>query len=350
MRHRARSLHVLVLAPAAAILAGVLGPAPRALAAAARAPTPIVVTVDPAHGGQPTPAHPHTPFDPGTIGVNGLLEKGVDLDVATRLAALLRADLVRVVMTRTADVYVSAARRERLSVAHHAVLVVSIHASTSTNRRVDGSLVRPATPASSAFAQTLSDALSAQISGDGVPDRGVAYGDSVWVHSPVPAASVEMAHLSNPAEAVLMTTAAFRQDVAIGIRDGVEAYMPGIIARRNAIIAWRRTHPGAGGTGSLEPASAALPGTNGFQFAPVIAWLIAISLVGVLLLLRDAVARVLVVLIALVAHIVRGVCSLQRAAIRRRRRRQRRDAFAAPATASPPPSRRTGSVYDDIPL
>ena len=74
-----------------------------------KAPAPIVVTVDPGAGGQPTTAHPNTPFDPGAIGDNGLLEKDVDLDVGRRLAALLRADLVDVVMTRSTDVYVSAA-------------------------------------------------------------------------------------------------------------------------------------------------------------------------------------------------------------------------------------------------
>src|ERR1017187_2000584 len=102
--HRARALHILAIAPVAAIVAGVLGPTPHALAAS-RPPAPIVVTVDPGAGGQPTPAHPGTPFDPGAIGANGLLEKDVNLDVGKRLAALLRADLVDVVMTRSTDVY-----------------------------------------------------------------------------------------------------------------------------------------------------------------------------------------------------------------------------------------------------
>ncbi len=105
--HRARPLHVLALAPVAAIVAGVLGLTPRALAAASKAPAPIVVTVDPGAGGQPTTAHPNTPFDPGAIGTNGLLEKDVDLDVGRRLAALLRTDLVDVIMTRSTDAYVS---------------------------------------------------------------------------------------------------------------------------------------------------------------------------------------------------------------------------------------------------
>ena len=140
---------------------------------------------------------------PGAIGINGLLEKDVDLDVGMRLAALLRADLVSVVMTRSTDVYVSAATRRQISITQHAALVVSIHADTASNPMTDGSLVMYPDRASIAFARTLDDALSAQIAGDGVPDGGVAFGDAAWTQSPVPVANVEMAYLSNGTEAAL---------------------------------------------------------------------------------------------------------------------------------------------------
>ena len=97
------------------------------------------------------------------IGVNGLLEKDVDLDVGNRLAALLRADLVDVVMTRSTDLYVSATRREQISAAHRAVLVVSVAAATAANPNTHGSLVLYPSNPSRAFAQTLSDALAAQV-------------------------------------------------------------------------------------------------------------------------------------------------------------------------------------------
>ncbi len=350
MRHRARSLHVLALAPVAAILAGVLGPTSHALAAAPKPPAPIVVTVDAGHGGQPSPAHPNTPFDPGAIGTNGLLEKDVDLDVASRLAALLRTDLVDVVMTRSSDVYLTAARRRQISAAHHAALVVSVHGNAATNAKSAGAVVTYPAASSLPFAQTLSDALAAEIGRDGVPDGGTAQGDATWLGSPVPAATVEMAYLSNPAEAALLATSAFREDVAAGARDGVEAYMPSIIARRDAILAWRHAHHAGGAPGSLAPASAALPGSGGFQFGPLIAWLAGIALVGVVLLWHDAVARVLVVFFALIIRAFGGVMWLRRAAIRRRRRRQRAHTGPAIAPIAARPPQRHGSVYDDIPL
>jgi N-acetylmuramoyl-L-alanine amidase len=341
--HRARLLHILVLAPVAAIFAGVLGPTPHALAAASKAPAPIVITVDPGLGG---PAPP----DRGVIGLNGVLEKNVDLDVGLRLAALLRADLVNVVMTRTTDTYVSDARRVQISVAHHAALVVSIHANSSSDPRTDGSMVMYPTAASAAFAQTLDDALTAQITNDGVPDDGFALGDAAWLDNPVPVATVEMAYLSNPTDAGLMATATFRRDVAIGVRNGIEAYMPGIIAKRSAILAWRHAHHVVAAAGSLTPASATLPGTNGFQFGPVIAWLAGLSLVGVILLFRDAVARVIVVLIAVIGRLLAGVMSVQRAAIRRGRRRQRAHTHATHAPDASRSTTQRRSVYDDIPM
>jgi hypothetical protein len=224
--------------------------------------------------------------------------------------------------------------------------VVSIHAATSTNAATSASLVLYPNQRSAAFAQTLTDALSAQTGIDGVPGGGVVFGDPAWIHSLTPVATVEMGYLSNRSDAALMASASFRQDVAIGVRDGVEAYLPAIVARRDAIRAWRSIHSGSLAVGSLAPASATLPGTKGFQFGTVIAWLAAISAVGLVLLFRNAVARVLVVLIALVVRLVGGVMWLRRAAIRRRRRRRR----VRTDVRSEQTYQRSGSVYDDIPL
>jgi N-acetylmuramoyl-L-alanine amidase len=348
--HRARPLHVLALAPVAAMVAGVLGLTPHALAAASKAPAPIVVTVDPGAGGGPTTAHPNTPSDIGAIGTNGLLETDVDLDVGRRLAALLRSDLVDVVMTRTTDVYVSAATRQKIATRHRAALVVSIHAATSANPATDASMVLYPDQRSAAFAQTLLDALSAQISLYGVPEGEAVFGDPAWVRSSVPVATVEMGYLSNRSDAALMATAAFRQDVAIGVRDGVEAYMPAIVARRDAIRAWRSTHADAISTGGLAPASAAISGTSGFQFGAVIAWLIGIGLVALVLLFRDTVARILVVVIALTARLLVAVMRVGRAAIRRQRRRRRPPRSLSASAFEERAPHRTNSVYDDIPL
>jgi hypothetical protein len=155
-----------------------------------------------------------------------------------------------------------------------------------------------------------------------------------------------MGYLSNRSDASLMATARFRQDVAIGVRDGVEAYMPAIIARRDAIRAWRSTHAEAILPGGLAPASAAISGTSGFQFGAVIAWLVGIGLVALVLLFRDTVARILVVVIALVVRLFGAVMWFGRAAIRRRRTPRSLSA----STFQEREPHRSNSVYDDIPL
>ena len=66
---------------------------------------------------------------------------------------------------------------------------------------------------------------------------------------------------------------------------------PAIIARRDAIRAWRSGHPGACFRGLADARVGGAAGTKGFQFGPVIAWLAGISAVGLVLLFRDAVAR-----------------------------------------------------------
>jgi hypothetical protein len=308
-----------------------------------------VVTVDPGFGGEPTAAHPSIPFDAGAIGVNGLLEKDVDLDVGARLATLLRADLVDVVMTRTADSYVSQARRAQLSTSHHAALVVSVQAGSSTNSRSTGCQVTYPMVASRNFAQTLSDALQVQLSTDGVPDSGVALDARSWPRSQAPTATVKMAYLSNASEAALLATPAFRQTVAAGIRDGIEAYMPSIIARRSAIIAWRDAHPGSVSP-ALAPTSAAIPQGKGFEFGPVIAWLACIAVVGLVLLFRDAVARVLVVLITLIGRFLGLFLRMRRALVRRRRRRQRARPFGTQPPVNPHRGQQPGSVDSDVPV
>lgn len=51
------------------------------------------VVIDAGHGGD----------DPGKIGINGALEKEINLQVAEKLKAFLEASDVKVVMTRTTD-------------------------------------------------------------------------------------------------------------------------------------------------------------------------------------------------------------------------------------------------------
>jgi N-acetylmuramoyl-L-alanine amidase len=93
-------------------------------------PTPtFTIVIDPGHGGK----------DPGAIGVTGVTEKEVVLDVALRLKTLLKKRLKsRVVMTRDTDAFLTLGERARLANRRGANLFVSIHANASPNPDLRG--------------------------------------------------------------------------------------------------------------------------------------------------------------------------------------------------------------------
>ena len=86
------------------------------------------VVIDAGHGGK----------DPGAIGVAGMQEKTVVLDVAQRLEKLLEAAGVKVTMTRKDDTFISLQERTEIASRSRADLFVSIHANSSPARGVHG--------------------------------------------------------------------------------------------------------------------------------------------------------------------------------------------------------------------
>ena len=85
------------------------------------------IVIDPGHGGD----------DNGTVD-HGLVEKNLTLDIADRLAALLRAESYEVLLTRQDDSYLSL--RERAAIANrlHSDLFVSIHVNWMSQQRIRG--------------------------------------------------------------------------------------------------------------------------------------------------------------------------------------------------------------------
>jgi N-acetylmuramoyl-L-alanine amidase len=76
------------------------------------------IVIDPGHGGR----------DPGAVGPNGLTEAEVTLDVAMRLKRRLeQTHNYRILLTRTADSFVSLRDRVDYANAHDADLFISIH-------------------------------------------------------------------------------------------------------------------------------------------------------------------------------------------------------------------------------
>jgi len=87
------------------------------------------IAIDAGHGGH----------DPGAIGQNGLKEKTVTLDIAKRLAVLLKDRLgCNVVMTRDKDVFIPLEQRPAIAKTKGADLFVSIHVNANRKRKTRG--------------------------------------------------------------------------------------------------------------------------------------------------------------------------------------------------------------------
>ena len=95
---------------------------------AVRAPQ-FRVVIDPGHGGK----------DCGTLGVNGVCEKDLVLDIALDLRKRLKADRrFKVLMTRDQDVFIPLKERTDMANRWKGDLFLSIHANSDPNRTVRG--------------------------------------------------------------------------------------------------------------------------------------------------------------------------------------------------------------------
>lgn len=87
------------------------------------------IAIDAGHGGH----------DPGAIGKAGTREKNITLDVAKRLAALVKERLgCNIVMTRDSDVFIPLEERPFIAKSKGADLFVSVHVNATRKRKVRG--------------------------------------------------------------------------------------------------------------------------------------------------------------------------------------------------------------------
>jgi N-acetylmuramoyl-L-alanine amidase len=87
------------------------------------------IVIDPGHGGH----------DPGAVGLNGLYEKDVVLDIALKLKEILSENsLYEVFLTREKDIYIPLEARTAIANKKKADLFLSIHANASPQRKAKG--------------------------------------------------------------------------------------------------------------------------------------------------------------------------------------------------------------------
>lgn len=182
-----------------------------------------VIAIDPGHGGS----------DPGAIGLSGMTEKAVNLAVSLRVKALLDKAGAKVVMTRQDDRDVFGPNasavdelKARATIANvkKADIFVSIHSNAAQNRDADGT-------STYFYQKTRYDSLLARnlqagmLQTGGLKDKGTLPANFYVIKRTImPAALVELAFLSNPAEEKLLANPQFQQKMAEGIVRGMERF------------------------------------------------------------------------------------------------------------------------------
>ena len=192
------------------------------------------ICLDPGHGG-------------GDRGAKGKrhAEKTVTLQVAQRLARLLRARGYHVYLTRTGDKEVSLGRRPAAARACRADLFLSIHANWVKSSSVKGieTFLLPPVGTSSTYnakvhrrrssgngfdrenARLAYEVQKGLLAGTGGADRGVKHANFLVLRdAPCPAALVEMGFLSNRAEENLLGSGTHQEKIARGLEVAVVAY------------------------------------------------------------------------------------------------------------------------------
>ncbi|MEY2644583.1 MAG: hypothetical protein RLZZ611_1232 [Cyanobacteriota bacterium] len=175
------------------------------------------VVIDPGHGGP----------DPGAVGINGLRETDVVLDVSLQVAQLLQAKGVQVLLTRTTEVDVDLPPRVALANNSRADLFLSIHANALSLDRPDVNGIETfyfESIRSRALAQAVQEQMLSVSPGS--PDRGARPGRFFVIRRTVmPSALAEMGFVTGSLDSERLADPAFRQRMALAIANGLLRYL-----------------------------------------------------------------------------------------------------------------------------
>jgi N-acetylmuramoyl-L-alanine amidase len=212
---------ILVLGMSGLLGACATGPRPTEVGTVDTSKSFKTVVVDAGHGGK----------DNGAYRKFGGAEKIATLDVAQRLARKLRESEVKVVMTRSSDVFVSLEERVAIENAQKDSIFVSIHFNDSRRRAVHGFETYYHSPMSVDLAQTIQTKLT---SISRLSNRGVHQANfRVLRLAKYPAVLVECGFLSNRREGGQARDSDYREALADKIAEAIveQRYGTGVYRR-----------------------------------------------------------------------------------------------------------------------
>jgi N-acetylmuramoyl-L-alanine amidase len=178
------------------------------------------VVIDPGHGGP----------DPGAVGIRGIRESEIVLDISLQVARLLEAKGVQVTLTRTAEVDVDLPPRVSIANRVGANAFVSIHANAISMARPDVNGIE-----TFYYSDRRSARLAAHLQqqmlnvSPGSPNRGVKRGRFFVIRrTTMPAALIEMGFVTGNIDSPRLASSAHRRRLALAIANGILDYLKGV--------------------------------------------------------------------------------------------------------------------------
>lgn len=183
----------------------------------------VVIVVDPGHGGE----------DPGKVGINDVLEKDLNLQIAKKVKKLLEEAGIKIVMTRTND-KVPDAKKEDLNQRVQLInetkpkLALCIHQNSYPDAKIKGAQVfyHTITPEAEDVASIVQEQLRTV---DPTNTRQIKENDTYFMlkNTQVPTIIVECGFLTNPDEAAKLTQEDYQDKLAQAICEGVVKWLNG---------------------------------------------------------------------------------------------------------------------------
>ncbi len=173
-----------------------------------------VVVIDPGHGGR----------DPGAVGIGGIREKDIVLDISFQVARLLEQQGVQAVMSRTDDSEIDLEPRVSLAERLNATLFVSIHANAINMSRPDISGIETYYYDNGLdLARTIHASI---LEGTGASDRRVRQARFyVLRKTTMPSVLLEVGFVTGADDAARLSDPAYRSQMAASIARGILLYL-----------------------------------------------------------------------------------------------------------------------------
>lgn len=190
------------------------------------------IIVDAGHGGD----------DGGAIGIDGTVEKDINLDIALKLEKILKFYGFNVIMTRTEDVMtcddgLDSLRKRKVSDIHNRfdlmrknpdAVFISVHQNKFEDTSQHGTQVFYS--GNNEKSKVLAEAIQTSITSAVQPENSRVVkksGSGIYLlyHAEIPAVLVECGFISNPDEVKKLKDESYRMKLAILIADGLLKYL-----------------------------------------------------------------------------------------------------------------------------